>query len=78
MIEKRRHTNLPKTVRFCPFCLREVETEMHFLLVCPTYHAMRCDMFQQTTRSKPSFEYYTTEFKLIYLRSDNLINNTSH
>ena len=46
-----RHTNLPKAMRFCLLCPRGVETEMHFLLVCPTYHALRCDMFQQTTRS---------------------------
>ena len=58
MIEKGRHINLPKAMRFCPFCHREVETDMHFLLVCPTSHALR---------SKPSFEYYTIEFKFIYL-----------
>ena len=76
MIEKGRHINLPKAMFFCPFFPGEVETEMHFLLVCPTYHALRY-MFWQTIRSKPYFEYYTTEFKFIYL-SDNLINNTSH
>ena len=37
-IEKRRHNNIPKEVRFCPFCLNQVETEIHFLIEWYTKH----------------------------------------
>ena len=37
-------------------------------------HALRCDMFQQTTQSKPSFEYYTTEFKFTSLPKGHIYN----
>ena len=34
MIEKGRHLNIERNCRFCPFCPRVVENEMHFLLEC--------------------------------------------
>ena len=37
MIEIGRHKNIPKELRFCPFCPNVVETEMHFILHCPVY-----------------------------------------
>ena len=41
MIEKGRHLKIDKTQRFCPFCPRSTETELHFLLHCKTYRVMR-------------------------------------
>ena len=41
MIEKGRHLKIDKTQRFCPFCPRSIETELHFLLHCKTYRVMR-------------------------------------
>ena len=41
MIEKGRHLKIDKTQRFCPFCPRSIETELHFLLHCKTYSHAR-------------------------------------
>ena len=71
MIEKGRDINLPKAMRFCPFC--PCRNRNAFPIGLPYIPCI--EMYQQTTRSKPSLEYYTTEFIFIYLLSDNLINN---
>ena len=34
MIEKGRHSNIDKSLRFCPFCPDKIEDEKHFLLEC--------------------------------------------
>ena len=41
IIEKGRHKGLDKTIRFWPFCLDEVEDEIHFLIKCPLYGHLR-------------------------------------
>ena len=41
MIEKGRHKGVHKDLRFCPFCQRTVEDELHFLISCPTYKNLR-------------------------------------
>ena len=41
MIEIGRHKEIPKERRFCPFCPNSVETEIHFLLLCPVYDLLR-------------------------------------
>ena len=45
MIEKGRHQNIDRSLRFCPFCLRRnayvIEDEFHFFFVCPTYAEIR-------------------------------------
>ena len=40
-IEKGRHDNIPKEMRFCPFCTNSVENEVHFLIQCKTYDTLR-------------------------------------
>ena len=37
MIEKGRHLNLSKDLRFCPFCPNVIEDEFHFLTQCRIY-----------------------------------------
>ena len=52
-IEKLRHTTpkTPKEQRFCPFCPKEVEDEVHFLIQCPTYQFPRFDMVQNIDKA---------------------------
>ena len=56
-IEKGRHTNpkTPKEARFCPFCPKKVEDEIHFLLNCPIYRIPRGELMIAITNKKPSF-----------------------
>ena len=43
MIEKGRHFKVAKAKRFCPFCPKTIETELHFLVQCSATpsHAQR-------------------------------------
>ena len=41
MIEKGRHKQIHKDLRFCPFCRDRVEDEIHFLVGCPIYNNLR-------------------------------------
>ena len=45
-IETGCHNKIKKNERFCPFCPNLVEDEMHFLLFCPVYTALRGNLFQ--------------------------------
>ena len=47
-IEKGRHKKIPKELRFCPFCLQCVESEIHFLFHCPEYVHLRERWFEAT------------------------------
>ena len=44
MIEKGRHLNINKNLRFCPFCPKHIEDEMHFLLECTSYASHRKEL----------------------------------
>jgi hypothetical protein len=50
MIEKGRHLNIERDYRFCKYCLSRdiytVETEIHFLLICPMYDQLRKQYFK--------------------------------
>ena len=70
MIETGRHKNIPKELRFCPFCPCAVETEMHFLLLCPVYNSLRTEMMLPISILKPSFTFYTKEEKFQFLLSN--------
>ena len=68
-IEKGRHNNIPKELRFCPLCPTQVETEIHFLLECQTYEILREELIQPLINNKPSFTYYTLPEKFKCLLS---------
>ena len=70
MIEIGRHKHTPRELRFCPFCCNLVETELHFLLVCPTYTALRIKMLEPIILLRPSFVFYTNEEKFQFLLSN--------
>ena len=52
MIEKGRHLKIDKTQRFCPFCPRSIETELHFLLHCKTYSHARTLVVRNTGHNR--------------------------
>ena len=70
-IEKGRHSNKPKELRFCPFCPTLVETEIHFLLECNTYKLLREELIQPFINTNPSFAYHTQTKKFKFLLSGN-------
>jgi hypothetical protein len=70
MIETGRHKKIPKELRFCPFCPGAVETEMHFLLLCPVYNSLRTEMMLPISILKPSFTFYTKEEQFQFLLSN--------
>ena len=75
-IETGRHKNIPKELRFCHFCRNTVESELHFLIECPTYRILRKELINMTTTKKPFFAYYTQIEKFQYLLSDENIRVT--
>ena len=66
-IETGRHKNIAKEYRFCPFCKETVETEIHFLLLCPLYESIRIKMLEPIYANYPNFTFYTNEEKFQYL-----------
>ena len=67
MIEKGRHQNIHKTLRLCPPCHNHVETEEHFLIVCPHFSVMRNALFHKVTDTIPNFLYLSSMDKFILL-----------
>ena len=64
-----RHKNIPKELRFCPFCMNTIETEIHFLLECPTYNIPRRELVDKITFMKPTFIFNSQTERLQYLLS---------
>ena len=49
-IERGRHVNVPRENRICRLCsMSMVESEFHFLLVCPRYNVIRRELLPSTT-----------------------------
>ena len=69
MIEKGRHLNLEKTKRYCPFCPKAIETEVHFLLHCNTFACLRRELFSTLRGKTNTFRYLPDIEKLKYLLS---------
>ena len=70
LIETGRHKNIPKDRRFCPFCPKTVETELHFLLECPCFNVPRSPMVEYVARLNPSYQHYSSYEKFRYLLSN--------
>ena len=54
MIEKGRHLNINKNLRFCPFCPKHIEDEMHFLLECTSYASHRKELTDSIKKNAKS------------------------
>ena len=67
MIEKGRHMKIDKTERFCPFCPNQVETELHFLLHCKTFQALRNAPMSEIENTIPFLDMSSDQDKFIIL-----------
>ena len=77
LIETGRYNKTPRELRLCPLCLKSVETEIHFLVECPTYKNIRDKTVQQIISKTPSFVHYTNLQQFLFLLSDENILLTS-
>ena len=54
-IERGRYENIPRTERKCKVCnMNSIESEYHFLLVCPAYKELRRNFFSSYYNHWPS------------------------
>ena len=59
MIEKGRHMGLKVEERVPPYCTNVVEDEIHFLLECDTYSAIRETFLRKLDREFHFFKYFS-------------------
>ena len=68
MIEKGRHTKIPRIERKCPVCKDRIEDECHFIISCPLYNSIRKDLLESVRRTAPLFVEIPTDLqKFIFL-----------
>ena len=70
MIEVGRYEDTPREERCCPFCPNVVESESHFMFVCPTYSHLRTQYLRPITTSIPNFQFLPYDAKMQILLSD--------
>ena len=70
MIEKGRHKNNDKSLRFCPFCTDKVEDEKHFLLECPIYKFIRSDLYREVKMINTSICNQPYSYRFLILMQD--------
>ena len=75
MIELGRHTDLDKDERICQICHEEVEDEIHFMIKCKFYDALRKPLFDHCSQLRPQFLYYSDKEKFQYVMSTPAILN---
>ena len=71
MIEKGRHLNIDKNLRFCPFCPGIIEDEQHFITRCPQYRHLRTELLKDAKVFIPSIFNRSDDrwLTIIYLMS---------
>ena len=75
MIELGRHIDLDKDKRICQICHEEVEDEIHFMIKCKFYDALRKPLFDHCFQLRPQFLYYSDKEKFQYVMSTPAILN---
>ena len=71
MIEVGRHQKLPKTQRFCPLCPQLVEDEIHFLINCNQYAALRNPLLETCRELRQNFQFYNEKEKFVFMMTCN-------
>ena len=72
MIEAARYKKIEAEFRFCPFCPKLVESEIHFLLVCNTFKQLREKFLYKMNPSHPFLQYFSNENKFLFLLSKHM------
>ena len=79
-VETGRYMNIPPEFRLCSFCANNTpETEIHFLLYCNKYDALRQKNFNSTHLyiKYPDFNHKTDSEKLTILMTSHLVKHTA-
>ena len=71
MIEQGRHKNLKVNKRLCPTCQSDVETEIHFIMSCPSYKEEREKLFESICHVIPSFITMNVQSKFKFIMQSN-------
>ena len=69
-IETGRYEQLEVNDRKCPFCIQNVETELHALLKCKEYVDIRNILFEKASSIESNFRNFTDIEKLKFLFSN--------
>ena len=67
MIEQGRHKNLEVNKRLCPTCQSDIETEFHFIMLCPSYKEQREKLLNNICNIIPSFKNMSELNKFKYI-----------
>jgi hypothetical protein len=63
-IETGRYQQVPVDQRLCPFACAQVESEVHVLIDCHIYEALRSDVWRAARTHEPLFENFNSSQKL--------------
>ena len=74
LIESGRHLKLDQNLRVCPFCPKEIEDEIHFLLFCPTYKELRTKLLYPALNIN---RWLSHKEKLCILFTNDTVNTTA-
>ena len=74
MIEKGRHMNIKKELRFLPLCPKKIEDELHFLTICKGFKDKRKTTFDNINEFNRGFKYMDSleKFKFLLTNKDTI------
>ena len=73
MIESGRHQHIEKSQRFCHFCPGKLEDELHFLLECKTFEALREELLIETSKIENTILQIENRQKFLMLLTNPII-----
>ena len=76
-IEIGRRNKLPREQRLCKLCPNSIESEIHFLLSCPTYDHIRSNLLKNAREKNAIFKFSTETEKFKFLMSDAMVKQTA-
>ena len=65
-----RYEQLEVTDRKCPFCVEDIENEIHALFKCKEYVEIRNNLFERASLIETNFSNMSDNDKLIFLFSN--------
>ena len=69
-IERGRYVNKNVSDRLCTMC-DNVEDEFHFVMICPLYNSIRCDLFNEINVLFPFISQYSLHEQFLFLMGFN-------